>query len=302
MSERDPRYKPIEFLLNAPDDGSLTDTEQNALCEFKVLAEIWQQERTRLNNLQTFGSIESSLLKEETEKCEANVLRLVNKLSEMTRSPVLSPIVDREYQKVIDEDAKRSREKYIQKQMREQQEIYDRWQATRTESIKQHQNIQSIPSQTINQPPTTVKEKPSIFKAIMSALLGLIIFGLVYIMSYIIVSLIIYVLSLIPLIGGFVDWLFYVRGDSPDLMLSILSPTVAYFVTMFSLESINKSCPTFGLSCVILGICLLVLHIASIVLNLLAGEDILKNIVQAIAGVLIFIAGREALTSSTTSV
>lgn len=142
-----------------------------------------------------------------------------------------------------------------------------------------------------------MKEKPSIFKAVATALLGLIIFGLVYLLSYIIFGLIIYVMTLIPLLESLVDLLFYVRGDTPDLMLSILSPTLAYYCTKAALESINKNKSTFGLSCMIQGISLIVLHIVSIVLNSLSGAGILKNIVQVIVGFVFFFSGREVLAS-----
>ena len=137
-----------------------------------------------------------------------------------------------------------------------------------------------------------MQEKPRVFKSIVTALLGLVIFGLVYSLTYAIVGVVISLLSLVPLIGNLVDWLFYVRGDSPDMLLSILSPTIAFLCTMAALEAINKSKPTNRLACMILGIIMMVLHIWSLLINLLSGAGILNNIAQVIAGYLFFRSGK----------
>lgn len=142
------------------------------------------------------------------------------------------------------------------------------------------------------------EKKPRVFKAILTALLGLVIFSLVYLLSYLIVGGIIYILSLIPVIGKLVDLLFYMRRDTPDMMLSLFSPILAYYCTMAAQEAINKDKPTRGISCVLLGIIIIVLHLFSIISNLLLGEGILKNIIQAIAGFVIFNSGKGCLKES----
>ena len=142
------------------------------------------------------------------------------------------------------------------------------------------------------------QKKPKVFKAIMTALLSLLIFGVVYFLSYLIVGGIIALLLKIPVIDTLLGWLFRLRGDTPDMMLSMLSPILAYYCTMATQESINKDKPTRGLSCVLLGIVIVVLHIFSIISNLLLGEGILKNIIQAIAGIVIFNSGKGELRES----
>lgn len=137
-----------------------------------------------------------------------------------------------------------------------------------------------------------MSKKPRVFKAILTALLGLLTFGLVYFVSYVIVSGIISLLLKIPVIDKLLGWLFYVRGDTPDMMLSLMAPILAYYGTMAIQEYINKDKPTRGLSCILLGIFIMVLHIFSIVINLLYDGGILKNIIQAIAGFVIFNSGR----------
>lgn len=143
-----------------------------------------------------------------------------------------------------------------------------------------------------------MQKKPRVFKAIATALLCLAIFGAVYLLAYLLLGGIIYVLSLIPVINWLVDLLFYIRGDTPDLMLSLFSPIVAYYTTMAAQEYINKEKPTRGLSCILLGIIITIIHVLSLVTNLIYGDGILKNIIQAIVGIVIFSSGRGMLKES----
>jgi hypothetical protein len=133
-----------------------------------------------------------------------------------------------------------------------------------------------------------MKSKPHIFKAFITALLAAIIFIISYIVSYLVVGGIIYLLSKIPLIGKLVNLLFYFRGDTPDMLLAILCPGVAYYVTMAAQKAMNKESRTRGLSCVLHGVCIVLLQIVFIVINLIYGDGILKNVIQAIAGFVIF--------------
>lgn len=136
-----------------------------------------------------------------------------------------------------------------------------------------------------------MQNKPKIFKAILTSVLGFFAFTLSYLLAYLIFGGIIYVLLKIPLIGRLIDLIFFFRGDSPDLMLSLLCPGVAYFVTMSLQEKINKEAPTRGVSSVLLGIFIMLLNIASLIINLIYGDGILKNVIQIIAGLVIFFGG-----------
>lgn len=131
----------------------------------------------------------------------------------------------------------------------------------------------------------------NIFKAIWTALLSLVAFGIAYILLYLIVGGILVILLNVPIINALVKYVFYIRGDSPDLMLSLMCPGIAYTLTMALQESINKNVPTRGLSCIICGVILLLLHIFSFAINLISGAGIIKNIVQAIVGFIILSKG-----------
>ena len=140
-----------------------------------------------------------------------------------------------------------------------------------------------------------MNNKPKVFKAIVIAILGIFLFYLSYIIFYLIIGGIIQILSSLPLIGTLLMWLFVLRGDTPDMMLSFLVPMISYFVVMLAQEKINKIDSTRGLSCEILGICLIVLNVVSLILNLFYGEGILKNIIQAITGIVFFSSGKKLI-------
>ena len=136
-----------------------------------------------------------------------------------------------------------------------------------------------------------MKNKPKVFKAILTSILAFIVFALVYIAAYLIFGGLILLLSKIPLIGSLVDLIFYFRGDSPDLMLSLLCPGIAYIVTMATQAAVNKDAPTRGLCSILLGVGIVLLQAVSLVLNLIYGESIWTNIVLIITGCIIFSSG-----------
>ena len=136
-----------------------------------------------------------------------------------------------------------------------------------------------------------MQNTPKVFKAILTSVLGSCIFFLSYLLSYLIVGGILYLLSEIPIIGNLVDLLFYFRGDSPDLMLSLLCPAVAYGATIITQEFINNDAPTRGLSCLLIGVGIVLLQVICLVLNLYYGEGVWTNIVLIITGAITSIYG-----------
>lgn len=136
-----------------------------------------------------------------------------------------------------------------------------------------------------------MSNKPKVFKAIITSIVAFAVFSAVCFLVYFICGLAINLLLEIPVIGWLIELLFFFRGDSPDMVLSILSPGVAFFVTMTIQEKINKEAPTRGLSCVLLGIFIVLLHIVSLIINLIYGDGIFKNIIPIIAGCIIFSGG-----------
>lgn len=143
-----------------------------------------------------------------------------------------------------------------------------------------------------------MQNKPKVFQAIATSLLMFVAFYIVYLLTYLVAGGVIYLLTNIPLIRNLVGWLFSIRGDTPDMMLSLLCPGIAYLATMVMQEKINKDTPTRGLSCILLGLIIVPLHIISLIINLIYGNGILSNVVQIIAGSAIFYNGIGELKGS----
>lgn len=133
--------------------------------------------------------------------------------------------------------------------------------------------------------------RPKVFKAIITALLAAVVFTLSYAITYLVGGIINDLLIKVPLIGKLISWLFRIRGDSPGMVLTLLSSGVAYYVTMAAQEAINKDARTRGLSCVLHGAGIVLFQIVFLFINLIYGDAILANVIQLIAGFIIFSGG-----------
>lgn len=146
-----------------------------------------------------------------------------------------------------------------------------------------------------NRKETVMQKKPRVFKAVVTAILCLAIFGAVYLLAYLILGGIFNILAKIPVIRWLLNLLFFIRGDTPGIVLLLVAPILAYYATMVLQQSVNKEKPTMGLSCILLGIFLTTIHALSLIVNLINGESVFPNITQAIAGLVIFFSGRGVL-------
>lgn len=148
-----------------------------------------------------------------------------------------------------------------------------------------------------------MKSHPNILKSIFISILTLLVFALVYFITFLLLGGIIYLLTKIPLIGTLISWLFSLRGDSPDMVLAILAPAIAYYTSIAVAAKMGKDNPTINLSYILLGIYILVIHVPSLIINLVNGEWFFPNITQSIAGIVLLFNGatsfREAKEDST---
>lgn len=137
--------------------------------------------------------------------------------------------------------------------------------------------------------------KPKVLKSIFLAIISFVVFYLSYLLVYLLISAAITLLSKLPIIGFLIDWIFYIRGDTPDMMLSLLCPMVSFYTAYGSIVAMSqKQEATTNLSAKILGVLLVSINIISVIINLIYGEGILKNICVIIAGILIFSSGKDS--------
>lgn len=134
-----------------------------------------------------------------------------------------------------------------------------------------------------------MENKPKVLKSIFLALISFVVFYLSYLLVYLLIGGAITLLSKLPVVGFLIDWMFSIRGDTPDMALSLLCPIVSFYTSYGSIEAMSKNQEaTTNLSAKILGVLLVSVNVISVIINLLYGEGILKNICVIIAGILIF--------------
>lgn len=134
-----------------------------------------------------------------------------------------------------------------------------------------------------------MENKPKVLKSIFLAIISFAVFYLTYLLVYLLISASITLLSKLPIVGFLIDWIFLLRGDSPDMMLSLLCPVVSFYTSYGSIWAMSKNQEaTTNLSAKILGVLLVSVNAISLIINLIYGEGILKNICIVIAGILIF--------------
>ena len=128
-------------------------------------------------------------------------------------------------------------------------------------------------------------DKPKVGKAILCALLCLVVFSLIQILSSLLILLIGAVISVIPLIGKIFNFLFEVlRNESPLAFATITSVFISYYTTSFVQNKLMSDSSTKKVSRRILGIIILVLHILSLITNIMYDGNIFANIACILAG------------------
>ena len=134
--------------------------------------------------------------------------------------------------------------------------------------------------------------RPRILKSVFTASLGLVVFGLTYLFSKLMLLGILYLLS--EVVGKFL----YILFETPDFLAESLSAAIAYGVTGFLLKKLNKDIASQALAYSIAGIIIVVIHALSLILNLIYSENIFPNILQGIAGFALFFQGKRIKRTS----
>lgn len=118
------------------------------------------------------------------------------------------------------------------------------------------------------------------------SILGFLEFYAIDILTTLLLSLLFLGLSYIPIISTLIDWLFYIRKDTPDMLAMMVSAILAYLGTTATAKHIVKGTRKHAL--ILTGIYLVVLNIIFLIVNLINGAAILPNIIIGIAGIVMF--------------
>ena len=127
------------------------------------------------------------------------------------------------------------------------------------------------------------ENKPIILKAILWVFPCTAIFFLTRTLLVLLISLLGFIISKIPILGTFLNLLFVQRGDTLFSFATIISIFTAYFITTFTQEKMMKDASTNALSRRILGVIIALNHLLSLIANISEGGYYSTNIFCIIA-------------------
>lgn len=130
--------------------------------------------------------------------------------------------------------------------------------------------------------------KPNIFKSILFVIPCFFAFLLSQVLSAIILSGIFIILNAIPIIGNILEFIVKMRGEPLTITITLISISIAYYLTTFIQDKMIKVAENKKLSRKILGVIIAIIHLLSLIINITSKGNILANIISFIAG-LVFI-------------
>jgi hypothetical protein len=178
-----------------------------------------------------------------------------------------------------EEEAKRKKEQEEIEHIKRAREAEDRNQ--QAPAPIDHKN----PSKQLNQ-------AKSILSAIPLSILGLFEVYLIYGLAVLIIALIFAAISYIPILSGLVDLLFRIREDTPDMFAMFIGAIIAYVCSVEITERIVKNTATRKLTLTLTGIYLIVFNVLFLIINVIANNNALPNLSLGIAGIAIFVKGK----------
>lgn len=135
---------------------------------------------------------------------------------------------------------------------------------------------------------STKKSKKPVLKSVLCVIPSIIVFMAVRLILSSLLAIITALLISLPIIGKLIEILFYLRGDSPIIIIAIVSTAVSYYATKCIQEKMMNHSSAITLTRKIHGTIIVISHVIFLFINLIASTNILVNIVCIIAG-LVFI-------------
>lgn len=131
-----------------------------------------------------------------------------------------------------------------------------------------------------------MSEQKHPIQAFFIALLGLVIFAALYFIASLILSVVMYVLVNIPLIGSILSLAMKYTNNTLDCAIILIATYVSLVSSLHVSSKLTPNYPTYRLCCIIIGVILVAVHSVSLILNIIYGEAFFANIVQGIAGLI----------------
>lgn len=229
--------------------------------------------------------------------------RYEQKLRNLEGKEIFKSLVDREREKLRIQreiNGRLALDRMREKEAIEWQETIERIRKKREEDLRR-EFIQSEPREIQSKPPIKEKTKAeegkkskvkSIFTSIPLSILGLLEVYLIYLIICLVIALVFWIISCIPILSTLTEWLFRIRKDAPDMFAMLLGTTIAYFGYKTTIEHITKSMKTRRLTFLLTGAYLIVINVISLIGNLMFNNAILANILLGVAGIVIFYKGK----------
>lgn len=129
------------------------------------------------------------------------------------------------------------------------------------------------------------KKFKSVIPAIPLSVLGLLEIYFNYLISTIIFALIFKGISYIPILNKLMDILFYIREDSPDMVVVLVSAVLSYVLLIATVERIIKKHLTRKYAIKFTGIYLVSLNVIFLIINVASQNNIMSNIGLAFVGI-----------------
>lgn len=131
-----------------------------------------------------------------------------------------------------------------------------------------------------------MSEQKHPIQAFFIALLGLVIFAALYFIASLILSVVMYVLVNIPLIGSILSLAMKFTNNTLDCAIILIATYISLAAALHIASKLTSNRSTYHLCAVIIGVILIAVHAISLVLNIICGESFFVNIVQGIAGLI----------------
>ena len=130
-----------------------------------------------------------------------------------------------------------------------------------------------------------MNDSPKKSTAFFFAFISFIIFYAIEILSTLLLSLLVVLISSVPVLGKLVSLFFLHRGDSPSFLVIIIGSLIAYFSTSAVLDTMAKEPSLCRLSSRYLGIALIVANVVFCIINLSTGGSIMANGMIIVSGI-----------------
>lgn len=124
------------------------------------------------------------------------------------------------------------------------------------------------------------------------SIFGMLIIHIIFGLTNLIISLLFWALSYIPVLNKLISWIFSMRGDTPEVLATIIAAIVAYCLFSLIAERMIKKENTRKYTLILTGILVMIVNVFFVIINLIYNDPIFANVFLAIAGAIVFFKGK----------